>query len=207
MLILLAISCNTRQQNLDLTSSQHRCNSTGASIPSSDYRDGVTAYANFTLNTPLPKQTCRLFQNPCVCECVSLCIQVRESYANGLHVSCWQCKAHQGHLPGDFYLWKLWQTDSRPHSVCTVRVQAREGKCFYFKIPQYLPTFIFFMGEEAEGENTWLPSLSLVFTEACALLFFRLCSVCNIAQTSCPLLWALGITVYLLQHLQLPLFV
>lgn len=41
----------------------------------------------------------------------------------------------------------------------------------------YSPSF--FYGRELEVENTWLLSLSLVFTEAFALLFFRLSSVCN----------------------------
>lgn len=74
MLILLAISCNIRQRNLDLTSSLYRCNSTGASIPLLDYREGVTAYANFTLNTPLPKQTRHLFPYPRVCVRVFVCV-------------------------------------------------------------------------------------------------------------------------------------
>lgn len=74
MLILLAISCNIRQQNLALTSSLYRCNSTGASIPLLDYREGVTAYANFTFNSTLPKQTRHPFSKLvylCVCLCVS----------------------------------------------------------------------------------------------------------------------------------------
>ncbi|TMS15837.1 hypothetical protein E3U43_013130 [Larimichthys crocea] len=72
MLILLAISCNIRQQNLDPTSSLYRCNSMGASIPLLDYREGVTAYANFTFNTPLPKQTCHPFQYLFVSMCSSV---------------------------------------------------------------------------------------------------------------------------------------
>lgn len=77
MLILLAISCNIRQQNLDLTSSLYRCNSTGASIPLLDDGGGVTVYANFTFSTPLPKQTCHPFPFPnpvCVSVSVSVCM-------------------------------------------------------------------------------------------------------------------------------------
>lgn len=40
-------------------------------------------------------------------------------------------------------------------------------------------THLYFHVRELKVENTWLLSLSLVFTEAFALLFFRLSSVCN----------------------------
>lgn len=78
MLILLAISCNIRQQNLDLTSSIYRCNSMGASIPLLDYREGATMYANFTFNTPLPKQTCPPFQNLCMSVYLFVCVYISE---------------------------------------------------------------------------------------------------------------------------------
>lgn len=76
MLILLAIRCSVRQQNSEPTSSLYRCNSTGASIPLLDYREGVTMYANFTFNTPLPKQTYHPFQSLFVCLCVCVCVYV-----------------------------------------------------------------------------------------------------------------------------------
>lgn len=55
-----------------------------------DFR-GLTVYANFPLNTPLPKQTCIPFTN-----CVHVCVYRRGSYANGLLVPCCQCsKCHR----------------------------------------------------------------------------------------------------------------
>lgn len=173
MLILLAISCNIRQHKLALTSLLYRCNSMGASMPLLDNRERVTAYANFTFSSTLPKQTRHPFQNSCVC--VHVCVQVRVSYANGLHASPRQSKVigvtHKSR--------RFWNSD-RPHLACSAQIQARDEKIVVgvFLDPTSLMfTHLHFYRRDLEVENTWLLSLSLVFTEAFAL-FFRLCSAC-----------------------------
>lgn len=73
----LAISCNIRQQNLDLTSSLYRCNSMGASIPLLDYKEWLhmqtshSTYLCLSKNTTVSRPLCackwgRAMQMDCV---------------------------------------------------------------------------------------------------------------------------------------------
>lgn len=80
-------------------------------------------------------------------------------------------------------------------TLCAV-CESRPGrdKRFIFRshiLNVYSPSYFFFYGRESEVENTWLLSLSLVFTEAFALLFCSDCLVFVILLASSPPLWVL----------------
>lgn len=122
------------------------------------------------------------FSEP-VCVCVRVCVYIREGELCKWPVCILlSVQGLQGDLRETSPL-KLWQTDWRPHSVCGM-FKSRPGRDkqipFLFLDPTSLMfTHLHFYERALEVETTWLLSLSLVFTEAFALLFFRLSSVYN----------------------------
>ena len=133
------------------------------------------------------------FSVPCVC----VWLKVRESYANGLCVVCCQLKVFRV-TSRSLHPWNCDRLDSRPH-ICVRSGSPGQGKIncrLFFFLFTLVPTssmftHLHFYRRGLEVENTWLLSLSLVFTEAFFFVIFQIVLCLYMTSASPPSLWVL----------------